>query len=140
MKELYWITRLDAFLNWTTGLKIVAWIILALVLLAVFFYFIFFLTGEIKEEKINSEKYKRFKRVLWACGIPSSLIVIITSLILIFVPSTKEACMIYLGGSVVDYVQGSEKIQEIPDKVVTLATDYLDTLVTKKEKKNVTEE
>ena len=49
-------------------------------------------------------------------------------LLLSFVPTTKEALLIYGVGSTIDYVNGNETIKSLPDKAINALDKYLDSL------------
>lgn len=47
-------------------------------------------------------------------------------LIGVFVPDSKQMAMIYTVGNTIEYVQGNEKIKELPDKVVKCLDKFID--------------
>ena len=65
---------------------------------------------------------KKAKNVSLAIFIP-------TMLFAAFVPNSKQAAIIYSVGSTIEYVQGSDKLKELPDKAVEcldkFISDYL---------------
>ena len=127
MKELYWITRLDGIHEFLNTNALIFTVLCVCLLVA---WGIMLLNAGVEDEDFH--KYRIYSPCKWTC-IGSFFIASLFWLGTIFIPTTKEACMIYLGGSVVDYVQGNEQIQEMPDKVVNLATEYLDELIQKKD-------
>lgn len=58
---------------------------------------------------------------------------IVSSLLVVFVPTTKDAVLIYAGGKTIEYVQNHENIQETPDKVAKLTNAYIDLMINKLE-------
>ena len=68
------------------------------------------------------KKLKKAKNVSLAIFIP-------TMLLASFVPNSKQAAIIYSVGSTIEYVQGNDKIKELPDKAVEcldkFISDYL---------------
>ena len=44
----------------------------------------------------------------------------------IFVPDSKQMAMIYTVGNTIEYVQGNEKIKELPDKAVKCLDKFID--------------
>lgn len=66
---------------------------------------------------------KKAKNVSLAIFIP-------TMLLASFVPNSKQAAIIYSVGSTIEYVQGNDKIKELPDKAVEcldkFISDYLE--------------
>ena len=111
MNEIYWITRLDgiqAFFAICTILVVFAIIIL--------FINILILNGE--DEKTKSQKW--LKKLF--CSLPFFI------LPLIFIPSTKDALLIYgLGGSL-DYIKGNDTAKKLPEKAVMALDRYLEEL------------
>lgn len=45
-------------------------------------------------------------------------ILIPAAIVLTFIPNSKQAAVIFTVGSAIEYVQGSDKIKELPDKAV----------------------
>jgi hypothetical protein len=130
MSDLYWITRLDGIVNLSGTLLTVSGVITCIFALVLF--------GMFANALIECEDYHEYKlfkamRLNTIIGCVASVLFAAAT---VFIPSTKEACMIYLGGTVLEYVQGNEQIQELPDKVVNLATSYLDELISKDNSKS----
>lgn len=101
MEEIYWITRLDGIHSALVVFLCISGIITVVSIIG---YII---------EKCSDED-EGFDKILKYAA-PSSLIL---TLLLIFIPTTKEILMIYGVGGTLDYVQSNEKIQQLPDKVV----------------------
>ena len=61
----------------------------------------------------------------WALGIFIPFVMIAS-----FVPNSKQAAVIFTVGNTIEYVQGNEKLHELPDKVVNcldkFISDYLE--------------
>ena len=53
---------------------------------------------------------------------------VLSGLLLTFVPTTKEALLIYGVGSTIDCVNGNETIKSLPDKAINALDKYLDSL------------
>ena len=66
--------------------------------------------------------FKKAKNISLTVFIP-------TMLLASFVPNSKQAAIIYSVGSTIEYVQGNDKIKELPDKAVEcldkFISDYL---------------
>lgn len=112
--EMYWLTRLD-------GIKFILQLIGAVcVAFSVILIFVF---GTINDDNNNSSKNpKMIKRML--------LLVFASSILYcsaVFVPTTKEMCAIKL----VPVIINNEVVQELPNKVVNLANDWIDELRSK---------
>lgn len=133
MNEIYWITRLDSIHT----------VCSAFVFISIFAVIAFIIGIAVKE--INKE-YKEEKGfdLDWAIGKgvakvtkPFVILGIIALLANMFVPTTKEALLIYGVGGAIDYVQSNETIKKLPDKAVEALDKYLDEL--NKEKSNGTD-
>lgn len=117
MNEIYWITRLD-------GIQAFFAICTILAALAIVILFINILVLNEEDEKTKSQKW--LKKLF--CGLPFFI------LPLIFIPSTKDALLIYgLGGSL-DYIKGNNTAKKLPEKAIIALDKYLDEL-NKDEKK-----
>lgn len=118
MNEIYWITRLDGI----QGFFVIC-TFLAIVASAFLFFNILVLNDE--DEKTKSQKW--LKVIL--CSLPFFV------LPLIFIPSTKDALLIYgLGGSL-DYIKGNDTAKKLPEKVVMALDRYLEELNKDKKEK-----
>ena len=117
MIELYWLTRLEYLHNFLV-------IIMAISSCITCFSFIIWIMST-KEEETQ-------KIWLWLkrCFITLS----ISSVISIFIPSTKEALLIWGVGSTIDYIQENETAKQLPDKCINALNDWVDSLSRTKEK------
>ena len=113
MEEIYWITRLDGI---HSALVAFLCISLTFTIISTIGYFIEKCSGEDGNEYVDFGKIFRY-------AAPSSLIL---TLLLVFIPTTKEILMIYGVGGTLDYVQSNEKIQQLPDKVVDAIDLFID--------------
>ena len=110
MNEIYWITRLDS-INCTLGILEVIGLILAVANL-----WLFWVADYNKEER---EKSLHRAIVL---GILTSLLLIFN----MFIPTTKEAYLIYGVGGTIDYVKSNKEAAKIPDKAIKALNIFLD--------------
>lgn len=111
MNEIYWITRLD-------GIQAFFAICTILVIVAIVILFINILASDEEDKKTKSQKW--LKVIL--CSLPFFI------LPLIFIPSTKDALLIYgLGGSL-DYIKGNDTAKKLPEKAVMALDRYLEEL------------
>lgn len=111
--SIYWITRLDEILVFC----IVAAILLGIACIICFIESV---------SEYNEEERKRVRKPVWYM-LPFFVVFMLAG---IFVPSTKQACAIY----VVDYLQQNEDAQQLPDKMLKAANAYFDEMATKHEK------
>jgi hypothetical protein len=66
------------------------------------------------------------KSLLWLRYTFATLV--ISSLIFVFVPSTKEALLIWGVGSTIDYLQENETAKQLPDKCINALNDWVESL------------
>ena len=126
MTEIYWITRLDAVkeaCGWFTLLGIVALII-----------FIFLRLVSINPDFDEDWKgiYDSGMRICrnFAFGL------LITIPGLLFVPSTKDALLIYGVGNTVDYLISNPTVRNLPDKAVQALSKFADEYINDDNKKS----
>lgn len=118
MNEIYWITRLD-------GIQAFFAICTILVIVAIAILFINILASDDEDEKTKSQKWLK----VLLCSLPFFV------LTLIFIPSTKDALLIYgLGGSL-DYIKGNDTAKKLPEKAIIALDKYLDKLNKDKKEK-----
>lgn len=118
MNEIYWITRLD-------GIQAFFAICTILVIVAIVILFINILASDEEYEKTKSQKW--LKKLF--CSLPFFI------LPLIFIPSTKDALLIYGLGGTIDYVKGNDTARKLPEKAVMALDKYLEELSKDKNEK-----
>lgn len=114
MNELYWITRCDDIICFLTTISVICGVIsgFTLVIMCI----------AISEEDDNAEK-KCIKFTKFA--LPAFLL---SMLINAFVPTTKDAMLIFGVGSTIDYIKSNETIQGIPDKCINALDAWVESL------------
>ena len=111
MSELYWLTRLEYIQNFLVIVMSISGIVL-------FISFMIWLLANCEDEIRKS--------LLWLrC---TFAILVISSLIFVFVPSTKEALLIWGVGSTIDYIQENETAKQLPDKCINALNDWVESL------------
>ena len=111
MSELYWLTRLEYIQNFLI-------IVMSISGIALFVSFMMYLMSNYAEEIKSSLK--------WV--VSSFITLIISSLIFVAVPSTKEALFIWGVGSTIDYIQENETAKQLPDKCINALNDWVESL------------
>lgn len=115
MNEIYWLTRLDYLIGVSIAITIVAAILV-------------FALGTMVivdgDDELIMSSVKR-KAILRICGIALA----ISTVIWVFIPSSKEAMMIWGIGQTLDYIQENESIKELPDKCVKALENWVDSLI-----------
>jgi hypothetical protein len=112
MAEIYWITRLDYVQNFFIAFLILTGLVIVVATIS-------FLC-----DVAYSEETSKAKRVFkWA--VPSFAIALS---VLCFIPSTKEALLIYGIGGTIDYIKSNDKAKQLPDKCIDALTRYVDSI------------
>lgn len=125
MEELYWITRLDGINVFLTILTILS--TTAIIILIISNCVITFNKDDFESEKIIIKKFNRTIPFIW---------IVIMSLY-IFIPTSKEAYIIWGIGGTIDYIKSNETVKQIPDKCVKAIDILLDKYLTEEsESKN----
>lgn len=110
MDEMYWITRVDGLLVF--GKSIAALSLIVIVCCSLVYITI--------DDDLNEEK--RIISKTWKVSITT---LVFSLLVVLFVPSKKELYLIYGLDSVIEYMRGSDKMEEIPDKAIDAIMEYL---------------
>lgn len=111
MSELYWLTRLEYIQNFLV-------IVMSVSGITMFISFMIWAMANYVEEAKLALK--------WV--ISSFTTLVISSLIFVFVPSTKEAVLIWGVGSTIDYIQENETAKQLPDKCINALNDWVESL------------
>ena len=111
MSELYWLTRLEYIQNFLV-------IVMSISGITTFISFTLWIMSEsVKEIRAT---------LLWLrCAFAT---LVISSLTFVFVPSTKEALLIWGVGSTIDFLQENETAKQLPDKCIDALNDWVESL------------
>lgn len=112
MNELYWITRLDG-INF-----LIATIIFISVLASIVFFVGYAINGFIIDDVYTKKHLNKLKMF--------TLIFILTSVLNIFIPSTRDMLMIYGIGGTIDYIKSNEKAKQLPDKCINALDKFVE--------------
>ena len=115
--EMYWLTRLDYF----NGLALCVGVLFAVASIILFVASVV-ITFDDKEWTLRQAVCVWVLNVLLFMPLVGSM----------FIPTTKEMCAIKL----VPMIVNDEQVQELPNKVVDLANEWIDELKPKKEEIN----
>lgn len=111
MNELYWVTRFDGIL---------AAIIIPMVILLIASLVLFFASCD-----AYYEDYKKVLRKRAAiCGSIGIFLLIAQA----FVPTTKQALIIYGVGGTIDYIKSNDTAKQLPDKAIIALDKYLESI------------
>lgn len=126
MNELYWITRLNSIVAITSIL-----LFISSVLTLIFTVVYFTSNGQVIYDRAHGyechAKEQEGYRETCKKGLKYSIpITVIFALIFIFVPSTKEAFLIYGVGGTVDYLKTNPTARQLPDKCIKSLDKWVD--------------
>jgi len=120
MNTFYWITRLDSIDKLLVAFAVIAAAVLIAGLIG------FGVTYNDDEFDSDDEGIKKMRNYFKKTAVVSLIVFISVSTINTFIPSTKDAYVIYGVGGTFDYLKNDEKAKEFPDKVIEAADLYLD--------------
>lgn len=123
MNEFYWITRLDSIDKLLVAFAVIAAIVLIVGLIG------FGVTYDDDEFDSDDEGIKKMRNYFKKTAIISLIVFIAVSTINTFIPSTKDAYVIYGVGGTFDYLKTNETAKQLPDKVVMAIDSYLDSKI-----------
>lgn len=111
---IYWLTRLDHIQELLITL-------LMLSIFAVAFYFMAMMFTCYDQEAFNeySKRFKKYRNASFLC-------IVISSLLLVFMPNKNDMILIYAGGKTMDYIQTDTSLTKIPYQTTSIISGYLD--------------
>ena len=126
MSEIYWITRLGAIDSASSILCILS---LIATIISTIGYFI--VSAAIVDYKSRGreewvKEYTQYKKIWGKILNIVITILVVCGLIQIFVPSKKEALLIYGVGGTIDYVKSNPVAKKLPDKCVNALDKWVD--------------
>jgi len=125
MNEIYWITRLDCIHDLSVGVFVIATVLL---FIASIVYLVNYHSQEERENGLNEWDKEEWQYALLAMKFlkPTAITMIVTALLITFVPTKKDALLIWGVGGTIDYVKSNPTIGKLPDKVVTALDKWID--------------
>ena len=121
MKEIYWITRLDTVNDFLIILIILATIAIVGCLIILF-------SEIVDEDEVWVKKMFRILKV-------SILVLLTSSTLKVFVPTTNEMYTIIGIGGTYEYLKDNKDIKEIPDNTIKALKIWSENLVSEEEAK-----
>lgn len=112
MNEIYWITRFDPIITCSIVFLIMSAIVTT-----------FFIIGTILSITDEDEKGLNLSKKCLKFSVP---ILTVCILIEVFVPTTKEALLIYGVGGTIDYVKSNPTARQLPDKCINALDKWVD--------------
>ena len=131
MNEIYWITRIGTL----KGIFIIIFIIsLSAFGISLIGYFI----NKGNEISYKDDEYTKYKELFLFVFKKSVIFLIFGILGVVFIPSTKEALLIYGVGGSIDYLKSNPTAKKLPDKCIVALDKWVDSL--SKNKKEIESE
>ena len=121
--QIYWITRLDYIQGFFLLIGILTTIFLSVAL-------IIRIVQKLEENEYSSKNEKITKDIFIKKILRGLILSLLFVIIGIMIPNAKEMCAI----KIIPVIVNNEKAQQIPDKMLNLANEWLDELKPKKEK------
>ena len=128
MSEIYWITRLDGINGWLIAFSVICGVV---VFCSVIFYFVY----RDEHEQYGSDSSKNWMSFFCKMFKISTPIFVLLAILTIFIPTTKEAMLIYGVGTTIDYVKQNNTLKQIPDKCIDALDSWVDSFVNEDEDK-----
>lgn len=122
MSALYWITRLD-------GLNVVALALLVVGVVTTSILFVLRLASESDGDKSVSDVCKKGLKF-------STPALVVGVLMTLFLPTTKEALLIWGVGGTIDYLESNETARKIPDKCIKALDKFISDYIPDNQLKN----
>lgn len=118
MSELYWITRCDPIDDTSMVFLIISSILLGVLIVG-------YIACSIDKDESGIKLTKKLLKVT----IP---VFVISLLVKVFIPTTKEALVIYGVGGTVDYLKANPTAKKLPDKCINALDKWVDSLPSEK--------
>ena len=126
MNEIYWITRLDSICIFLTTIAVVSFVI-PVVMCA----FAMYNRSEADDYAEGGKYYncymQRFKIFLKYFK-RSILVIIVSCVINVFIPTKNDALLIYGVGGTIDYIKSNDTAKQLPDKCIKALDKWVENL------------
>ena len=126
MNEIYWITRLDAISDFLTIIAIVSFLI-SVVMAAFAMYNRFEADDYAEGGKYYNCYMQRFKIFLKYFK-RNILVIIVSCVINVFIPTKNDALLIYGVGGTIDYIKSNDTAKQLPDKCIKALDKWVENL------------
>lgn len=130
MNTLYWITRLDSILRFFLAISLIAGFIVVGLFIA---YAITSSDRDFMDNCANNTHKKAIFKNIYTY----LTIFVISILFRIFIPSSKDAYIIYGVGGTVDYLKSNPTAKQLPDKCIKALDCYLDKEIIQNQKDSI---
>lgn len=136
MSEIYWITRLDS-INTISLICVIVGVIISGIAAVIYYAAngqrIYDDSHGYESSARENEGYANTCKGILIWSIPVS---IIFSLLMIFIPTTKQGFLIYGLGGTVDYIKQNPTAKQLPDKCIKALDKWVESWSIEKKKKD----
>ena len=137
MSEIYWITRLGAIDNVSFVLCVLSLIASIVSMIGYFAMCAAVADFESRHSENYVKEYQQYKNI-WEKALKIVVpILIVCGLIQVFVPTQKEAFLIYGVGGTIDYVKSNPVAKQLPDKCVNALDKWVDSWTIEEKKDSI---
>ena len=126
MNEIYWITRLDAICDFLTIIAIVSFLIS--VVMAAFAMYNRFEADDYEEGGKYYNCYMQRFKIFLKYFKRSILVIIVSCVINVFIPTKNDALLIYGVGGTIDYIKSNDTAKQLPDKCIKALDKWVENL------------
>ena len=126
MNEIYWITRLDAISDFLTIIAIVSFLIS--VVMAAFAMYNRFEADDYEEGGKYYNCYMQRFKIFLKYFKRSILVIIVSCVINVFIPTKNDALLIYGVGGTIDYIKSNDTAKQLPDKCIKALDKWVENL------------
>ena len=126
MNEIYWITRLDAISDFLTIIAIVSFLIS--VVMAAFAMYNRFEADDYAEGGNYYNCYMQRFKIFLKYFKRSILVIIVSCVINVFIPTKNDALLIYGVGGTIDYIKSNDTAKQLPDKCIKALDKWVENL------------
>ena len=130
MSEIYWITRLTYICDFLTAVAVVSFLI-SVVMAAFAMYNRFEADDYAEGGKYYNCYMQRFKIFLKYFK-RNILVIIVSCVINVFIPTKNDALLIYGVGGTIDYIKSNDTAKQLPDKYIKALDKWVENLNEKK--------
>lgn len=112
MSEIYWLTRLDSIV-------VFLWVIIVLSIAISIASILCYCMDDMCDSEEERIRHKKVSKI-------SLIVLIVSSILCVFTPTTKDAYIIYGVGGTLDYIKQNDKVKQLPDKCVIALDKWVD--------------
>jgi hypothetical protein len=127
MNELYWITRFSYFHSLAMIFMIIGFLGTAILIIAYYIHNGQTIYEESRGREEYANEYRGYKNICLKSLRWSVPITIMATLMFLFIPTTKEALIIYGVGGTVDYLKENPTAKQLPNKCIEALDKWVDT-------------